>query len=215
MLFELKHLHTHPELVCCWRLWPRLQVEEPKEQEYGTADSWELGPNRPTVMPGAPGKPRWPSRAWEAPGPAWSFSLSRSFSAEKERRDTGERKNWAGREEARAEKRGEDSEKGEDDQPSEEEDDLGQFCPKRAQYFFSQDRGRDLKKRQVIMSRCINTRTPTRPDKPHDDADGAFTVLEKALVAPILWPVPVAAAMSIAKVSETGGKQIYMPPTQT
>lgn len=111
------------------------------------------------------------------------------------------------------EKRGEEREKGEDDQRRGKEDEEASGClfdssPRRPQYFFSQDRGRDRKKWQVIRSRCISTRIPTRPDRPHDEAedDGeeeedGLVILEHALEALVVWPAPSVTASSIGNVS--------------
>lgn len=68
------------------------------------------------VMPGVLRNPEWPSRACDEAEPDCSRSLSRSFSAGEERRETGERRKWEDKEEEREEKRGEEREKGEDDQ---------------------------------------------------------------------------------------------------
>lgn len=81
-------------------------------------------------------------------------------------------------------------------------------CPRRPEYFFNQDRGGNRKNRQVIMSRCISTRTPTRPDKPHDEAeeDGedGLKVLLQALKEPVVWLAePLATASSIANFANT------------
>lgn len=108
-------------------------------------------------------------------------------------------------EEEHEDKRGEEREKGEDDQRSgAEEEELFVSCPSRPQYFRSQDRGRDRKNLQVIMSRCINIRIPTRPDRPHeeaeDDGEDGLTTLEHALKGPFVWQALLATTSSIAKV---------------
>lgn len=77
-------------------------------------------------------------------------------------------------------------------------------CLSWPQYFVSQERGRDLKKRQVIRSRCIKTRTPTCLDKPQDEAEeeDGFPILQRALEAPVVWLVPLLNASSILDVSK-------------
>lgn len=96
-------------------------------------------------------------------------------------------------EEEHEDKRGEDREKGEDDRRSGAEEELFVSCPSRPQCFLSQDCGRDRKNLQVIMSRCINIRIPTRPDRPHEEA-------EDALKGPFVWKDLLATTSSIAKV---------------
>lgn len=104
-------------------------------------------------------------------------------------------------EEEHEDKRGEEREKGEDDRRSGAEEELFVSCPSRPPCFLSQDRGRDRKNLQVIMSRCINIRIPTRPDRPHeeaeDDGEGGLTTPEHALKGPFVWQDLLATSSSI------------------
>lgn len=169
------------------------------------------------VMPGELEEPGGPSKTSAEAELYWWCSLSRSFSAGEERRETDVLKNWEGKEEEHAAKGGEEREKREHDQWSEEdegEEAVLRGCrfdswPSLLQYFFSQDRGRDLRKRQVITSRCINTLTPTRPDRPRDEAEeeggeekDGLVMLQWGLEAPAVCKVPLVTSSSILSVSK-------------
>lgn len=60
----------------------------------------------------------------------------------------------------------------------------------------------------MIRSRCINTLTPTRPDRPHDEAEeggeeeeDGLAILEQSLETPVVRGAPLVTATSMVNVS--------------